>query len=246
MNYVLIGDIHSQEKHLENALSYIYNNISNAKVIFLGDIFDSKTTTSNSYSVYSLVREAEEKLNAIILQSNHQDKLIRYLRGNKVHLNSGLKQTIDELKEHLSLEELYDWLIRQPFGIVFRNLYGIEYRCAHAYFSTEIQIQDYDESYLVRAIRREYKHQFLYGLQDSKKNRINWWLDCDDTQEFIRVSGHYRTLYFQNKSLVLDSCCGDQNGILTIYDVNQGVAHQFDSTKRIQTWNWKDGFQTVS
>jgi hypothetical protein len=241
MNYVLIGDIHSQASLLENALSYIRKNISNSKVIFLGDIFDSKTKNSTSYEVYSLVREAEENLNAIILQSNHQDKLIRYLRGNEVYVDLGLNQTITELLKHISKDELYSWLIRQPFGIAFKDLYGVEYRCAHAYFSEEVEVQSYDEYYLIQALRKEHKHQFLYGLQDSKRNRIEWWNETQETQNFIRVAGHYRTVYLRNKSIVLDSCCGEKDGLLSIYDVNQKTLHQFGEKEKLSVC-FKDTF----
>jgi hypothetical protein len=230
MNYVLIGDIHSQADKLEDALAFIRANIQNARVVFLGDIFDTKNSYSDSYSVYNLVREAEQELNAITIQSNHQDKLIRYFKGNKVELNNGLDKTLEDLVEKdVSFSDLYDWLIRQAFGIVFRDEYGIEFRCAHAYFSPEVQIQDYTEQYLVKAITRHHKHEFLYGLQDSKKNRVNWWELNNSENSFVRVSGHYKTVYtnLENKSLVLDSCCGDADGKLSIFNVNSRTIHQF-------------------
>jgi len=98
MNYVLIGDIHSQADKLEKALSFIHQNIQNSRVIFLGDIFDSKNDYSDSHLVYKLVREAEKSLNAITIQSNHQDKLVRYLRGDSVELNNGLDKTVEDLQ----------------------------------------------------------------------------------------------------------------------------------------------------
>lgn len=229
MNYVLIGDVHSQARNLEAALSFISTHIKDARVVFLGDIFDSKNSYSDSHSVYRLVREAEKNLNAIVLQSNHQDKLIRYLKGNKVMLSNGLDLTIQELEAEVSKDELLDWLIRQSFGIVFRDKFGIEFRCAHAYFSNNLDIQDYEDFYLVKALRKEQKNQFLYGIQDAKRNRLEWWNYSNENQSFIRTSGHYRTLYLnlENKSLVLDSSCGDENGKLSIYNVNERELHQF-------------------
>jgi hypothetical protein len=230
MNYVLIGDIHSQANKLKDAIAFIKENIKNSRIVFLGDIFDSKHEYSNTYSVYQLVREAEADFNAITIQSNHQDKLIRFIKGNKVELNNGLDKTIEEFNQNnVSLMELFEWLIRQSFGVVFRDKFGIEFRCAHAYFSPEVQIQDYKEQYLVKAITRQQKHQFLYGLQDSKKNRVSWWNTDNSENSFVRVSGHYKTVYtnLENKSLVLDSCCGDVDGKLSIYDVNSRTIHQF-------------------
>lgn len=230
MNYVLIGDIHSQADKLEDALAFIRANIQNARVVFLGDIFDSKNSYSDSYSVYNLVRQAEQELNAITIQSNHQDKLIRYFKGNKVELNNGMDKTISDFTQYdVSLTDVYEWLIRQSFGIVFRDEFGIEFRCAHAYFSPEVQIKEYTEQYLVKAITRHHKHEFLYGLQDSKKNRVNWWELNNSENSFIRAAGHYKTIYtnLENKSLVLDSCCGDVDGKLSIFNVNSRTIHQF-------------------
>ena len=230
MNYVLIGDIHSQANQLNEALHYIRENIQNARIIFLGDIFDSKHDYSDSYSVYNLVREAEEEFNAITIQSNHQDKLIRYLRGNKVELNNGLDKTVEELIQHdVSSDEMYNWLIRQSFGVVFRDKFGLEFRCAHAYFSSEAKLMNYGDYYLVRTLSRQQKHEFLYGLQDSKKSRVNWWEEDNSHNNFVRVAGHYKTIYLnlENKSLILDSRCGDSDGVLSIYDVNSRKLHQF-------------------
>lgn len=230
MNYVLIGDIHSQANRLESALNYISQNIQNPCVVFLGDIFDSRCDYSNSVEVYNLVRQAENELNAVVIQSNHQDKLIRYLKGNSVSLGNGLNHTISDFKQsNVCLNELYSWLLRQSFGIVFRDNTGLEFRCAHAYFSSEIQIQDYTNYYLVKTLNKKLKHEFLYGILDEQKSRLEWWNLNHDNQDFIRVSGHYKTVYsnLDNKSLVLDSGCGDSNGKLSIYDVNSRAIHQF-------------------
>lgn len=230
MNYVLIGDVHSQAKNLENALSFIRKNIQDSKVIFLGDLFDSKNSYSDSYNVYELVRESEQDLNAIVLQSNHQDKLIRYLRGNNIELNNGLDKTVSDLTNHsTSFDDLLSWLIRQSFGVVFRDQNGFEFRCAHAFFSDDVNVFEYDEMYKILALKRIQKHQFLYGLQDDKRNRINWWEKDNSQQSFIRVAGHYKTIYsnLENNSLVLDSCCGDSSGFLSIFDVNSRQIHQF-------------------
>lgn len=230
MNYVLIGDIHSQAKNLESALSFIRKNIQNAKVIFLGDLFDSKNSYSDSHHVYELVRESEIDLNAIVLQSNHQDKLTRYLKGNKIHMNYGLDKTISDLTNHsISFDELYGWLIRQPFGVVFRDKLNREFRCAHAYFNEQVNIFKYKELYKIQTLSLTHKKEFLYGMQDEKRNRINWW-ESDNTQlSFIRVAGHYKTVHInlRNNSLVLDSCCGDSDGVLSIYDVNSRKMYQF-------------------
>ena len=230
MNYVLIGDIHSQADKLENALNYIRQCIENPCVVFLGDIFDSRCEYSDSKLVYSLVRDAEKNLNGIVLQSNHQDKLIRYLKGNKVQLLGGLDRTIqDIIGGRISQEVLYKWLLGHAFGVVFKDSEGTEYRCAHSYFNSEIQIQEYTTHYLVKTLSRKHKHQFLYGITDSDGTRTMWWENDNSYQNYVRVAGHYHTVYtnLHNKSLVIDSGCGSVGGKLTIFDVNSKNLHQF-------------------
>lgn len=140
-NFALIGDVHSQSSSLYSALTYCDEN--NLCPIFLGDIFDSRCDTSDSVGVYRMVREAEVNLNAIVLQSNHQNKFIRWLKGNKILPNHGLERTIEDFlignyvaitTAHVEKEELLEWLTNLPYGVVFRDKDLLEYRAAHAYF----------------------------------------------------------------------------------------------------------------
>lgn len=140
-NFALIGDVHSQSTRLHSALDFCYTN--NLCPIFLGDIFDSRCDNSDSVGVYRMIREAELKLNAIVLQSNHQNKFIRWLKGNKIFPNNGLETTIDDFlignygvltTSHVEKQELLDWLENLPYGVIFRDKNLQEYRAAHAYF----------------------------------------------------------------------------------------------------------------
>lgn len=140
-HWAIIGDIHSQAHKLERAIAYC--RVNNRKPLFLGDIFDSRCPTSDSFGVYKMLRVAQCELGAIILQSNHQDKLIRFLHGNKVTENYGLSRTIAEFglrspTPKVSRGELLDWLSEMPFGIVFVDDKGHEYRAAHAYFPSKV------------------------------------------------------------------------------------------------------------
>jgi DNA integrity scanning protein DisA with diadenylate cyclase activity len=79
MGYAIIGDVHSDAKKLKRALDYAKEH--ELKVILLGDLFDSRCDYSDSVKVYELVKNS----GAIVLQSNHQEKLIRYLKGKLKH-----------------------------------------------------------------------------------------------------------------------------------------------------------------
>ena len=67
-NYVLIGDIHSQYPQLVSALKFIQDNIQDYYIIFLGDVFDSRNSYSNSVGVYSQIQHLQQKNKCVVLQ----------------------------------------------------------------------------------------------------------------------------------------------------------------------------------
>ena len=229
-NYVLVGDIHSQYLQLNSALNFIFDNVENPYIIFLGDLFDSRTDYSNSVGVYETIKSLQEDNKCIVLQSNHQDKLIRYLKGHNVHLNNGLDRALEDFKNsNISNEELLDWLIQFPYGIVFKDTSGLEYRCSHAYFSSKIYVpEEYPDEYYIHQVSKNTKSKFLYGIiKDS--TRIEWW-NQESPHLWIRVSGHYHKIHIDlehTKSIVLDGSCGNDDGKLAIYSVNTKEIYSF-------------------
>ena len=227
MGYAIIGDVHSDSKKLKQALNYAQEH--NLKIILLGDLFDSRCDYSDSIGVYELIRNSD----AIILQSNHQEKLIRYLMGNNVVLNNGLDITVDEFSNAgISNQELLDWLTRMPYGIVFKSKHNVEYRCCHAYFSSKIEIPEYDDEYLVTGdqINRRTRGLMLYGPIDHQntKTRILWW-ENPRHHDYVMVSGHYHHVYIDDHSIVLDGGCGgpEENNYLCLYDVDNKLLKKF-------------------
>jgi len=223
--FALISDVHSQSDKLSNALDFCSQN--NLTPLFLGDLFDSKCEVSDSFGVYNLVRSAQEQMNAIVIQSNHQNKLIRYLRGSNVVQNFGLDKTIVELFENQNLNrnEFLTWLDSFPYAIVFRDTHGTEYRVSHAYFSSQIEIEEYENFHLIFDVTKKHMNQMLYGIF-SGKDRISWW-DNHSNNHWVRVCGHYHHVHIDKHSIVLDGCCGENEGSLLVYDVNQKNLHSF-------------------
>jgi hypothetical protein len=221
-NFAIISDVHSQAGKLSQALDFCKEN--NLRPLFLGDLFDSKCEQSNSLGVYNLTGFAQDTMNAIIIQSNHQNKLIRYLRGNNVVQNYGLDVTIRELFDvgGLNRDDVLSWLESFPYGVVFRDSEGQEYRVAHAYFSSRIEVPEYTDYCLIHDVDKKHKEQMLYGIF-SGRDRIEWWNDIErhSNNNWIRVCGHYHTTQFITTSIVLDGCCGEDGGVLHVYDVNK-------------------------
>lgn len=227
MDYAIIGDVHSDCRKLKQAFDYAQSH--NLQIILLGDLFDSRCDYSDSVGVYNLVRNS----NAIVLQSNHQDKLMRYLMGNSVVLNNGLDITVKEFKDsEIGKKELLDWLTSLPYGVVFKNKDNKEMRCSHAYFSSKIEIPDYDDYYFVTrdSINQVIKNLMIYGptQKQNKSERIAWWKNPRH-KDYIMVSGHYRQVHIDENSIVLDGGCGgpDEDNCLCLYHVNKKLLKKF-------------------
>ena len=118
----IIGDIHGCCDELElllKKLGYVTRNVETRyiaslqtyshpqgrKALFLGDLVDRGPRIIDTVK---LVKSMVEAGTAICVPGNHENKLLRKIRGKKVKINHGLEQTVAEI-EALSPE------IREPF-----------------------------------------------------------------------------------------------------------------------------------
>ncbi len=126
----IIGDIHGCCDELElllQKLGYVetryiaslqaYHHPQGRKALFLGDLVDRGPRILDTVK---LVKNMVEAGAAICVPGNHENKLLRKIRGKKVKLNHGLEQTVaeiealsEEVKEPLlkELEQFIDSLI---------------------------------------------------------------------------------------------------------------------------------------
>jgi len=250
--YAVIGDTHSQLAPLEAALRHCLS--EGLTPILLGDLFDSRCETSDSVGVYHAVRQIQNEIpGTILLQSNHQNKLIRYLKGNKVKVFQDLRTTLDDFERGgIDLVgEVLPWLDSMPYGFVFRDSAGTEYRCAHACFPRRLPIPAYNGSHQVmaNAIVRKEMETMIYGpfykviLEDGKvtSDRLPWWLE-DDDKDWVRVAGHYHNVFIGEKNIVLDGQMGGsslneinpEDTKLCLYDVEAKVLRYFGYDGRLQ------------
>lgn len=222
--FALIGDIHSQATNCYDAVNYCVAN--GYTPVFLGDLFDSRTWDSDSVGVYKIAREAEKELGAVIIASNHQDKLRGYLWGNPVDLSSApeLIRTLEDFEASgINNQELNFWLSNLPYGVCFKEG-GREYRCSHAYFSALVPIPEYTSSHCVyfKDITKKTRSWMLYGKRAFDGSRVYWW-EKPNLNPWIRVAGHYHIIHIDlpNGNLVLDGDCGG-GGQLPLYLVDKG------------------------
>jgi hypothetical protein len=224
MSFCLISDIHSQFHRLQQAVDYADS--QNLQIVFLGDIFDSKIGYSDSIGVLNLV-DASVKKGHICMHSNHQDKLIRYLKGNNVSQNNGLDITIKEFEDNnVDKGSLFDLLSSFPYGVIMKDNRGKEYKIAHAYFPNSLKTES---NFVYRGdLNRRYRDVFIYGKMDRDNIRTKWWEVENENQEYVRVAGHYHTVFIGEQSIVLDSGCGsDSLAPLSLYNVESGVIKEF-------------------
>jgi hypothetical protein len=227
-SFALISDVHSQAHLLELALEYCSDH--NLTPLFLGDLFDSRVENSNSVSVYHQVKDQIENNSAICIQSNHQNKFLRYIKGNNVFVGEDLQRTLNDFNEaNISLDEVYKFLSIMPYGVVFKDRNQVEHRVAHAYFSSRIEVPEYEDFCLIHEDRlnKSTKSVMLYGpIEKETKTRVEWWKN-NKTQEYVMVSGHYHITYVNESSIIIDPECGSSGGSLGLYDVNNKVLKKF-------------------
>lgn len=238
-NYAFIGDIHSQSGPLSRALAHCHQN--NLTPIFLGDLFDTRCEFSDSVGVMTQVRRAQADLGAIVLRSNHQNKLERFLMGNKVKVGPDLARTIQDFNDAgVPLNDVFDWLNTFPYGFCFRDRLGVEYRAAHALFPGSLEVPEYETTYSVMEVSRKDRDLMIYGPFRGSKGgqlpgRVAWWEETHRPIPWTRVAGHYHEVFFGPHALVLDGGMGgssveniplDQQS-LVLYDVNLRLPYSF-------------------
>jgi hypothetical protein len=200
-DYAFIGDVHSDITELDQILEIIP---SSYRLVFLGDLFDYRKPTGkgDSLDVYNLVRSIPQ---AVVLRSNHQQKLLSYLKGKPVKGNAAFQNTLYDfqLPGNKYREELKDWLEAQPYALALKSN-GRQYRAAHAYYPAGFNFQ---------SVSLEHKNACLYGLKDNP----HWW-EQPHYEPYIKVCGHHHTIFTSSHSVVVDGMCGAHSeGCLVAY-----------------------------
>ncbi|HEY9784338.1 MAG TPA: metallophosphoesterase [Candidatus Obscuribacterales bacterium] len=101
MRYDVIGDVHGcidELNELLEKLGYIDGRHPDGrKLVFVGDLVDRGP---DSAEVLSKVMALAARDLAVVVSGNHDNKLMRYLKGNKVRVSPRLQSTIDQIESH--------------------------------------------------------------------------------------------------------------------------------------------------
>ena len=113
----IFGDVHGCADELELLLeklgyardgSGVFGHFENRKAVFVGDLADRGP---RSRDVLEIVMRMEKAGRALCVLGNHDEKLRKYLRGDKVKIAHGLQETINSLGDDEAFKtELRDWL----------------------------------------------------------------------------------------------------------------------------------------
>ncbi len=219
-SYAIIGDIHSQGSLLASALDHC--KARGLTPILLGDLFDSRCEVDETLYVWNLARLAQTEMGAIILNSNHQDRLLEVIAGwmEEGGYNEETFRSYRLFEEAGVTEQVADWLMTLPDGFVFFDKDGLEHCCAHAYFPAKLRQADATESYEVFSEDEEMLQKMVWGPYNNNGTRYHWWKNIPDNQSFVRVSGHYHIMRNYARALVLDANAGYEGGFVPLYEVD--------------------------
>ena len=242
---IFVGDLHSQHQRLGEALDWISETFNYYQLVFLGDVLDSRLDNhEKNYPPYSdpkktfeIVRDLVDNECAILLQSNHQDKLRRWLghhlegkQYNPVTTNQGLCYTISQFVDKLTIEEKEDlrqWLSALPYHVVVDSYdllqdTVISFLCSHAYFNVKANLQTPSKAH---------QQEALYGLLIENNNRVDWW-SSDSVVGYYdrpaaRIAGHYHVNFQGKNQRVIDSGSGSTGGTLCVHVPAYGLYKEF-------------------
>ena len=221
MRHAIIGDIHGRYRQLEKILYELcifktlggWRNSKNYHIVQLGDLNDYQAEGDySSVRALEIMMELTKAGIATVLYSNHHDKLMRYLNGNKITPSHGLTETIKELDE-CSLDfkgELYTWLSKLPCIYEFIENKK-SYICAHAFFDEYMFKQmnsdpHWDET---KKSRDFFEGICIYGKRTTVHGteRVKWWdEDCTNLfKSFHFIGGHYHVEKFADNYTLLDN-----------------------------------------
>ncbi len=207
----IIGDVHGCLAELEKLirkLGYqekegIYSHKDNRKLIFVGDIVD----------------RGPDSLGVI----RHDDRLLRYLKGNAVEVKHGLETTAEEFRNVSDGEkqEIIRFLENTPTYYVFDNGNLL---AVHAGIK---------ESYVGKYTKR-IREFCLFGLTTGEINEIGMPVRLDWAKDYkgdtLIVYGHTPGLYVyrQNNAICVDTGCVFMNRLsalrypeMTVVDVRK-------------------------
>jgi diadenosine tetraphosphatase ApaH/serine/threonine PP2A family protein phosphatase len=212
MKYDVIGDIHGcfdELMSLMGKLGHPWNaglgiHIPDGRmIVFVGDITDHGPR-SNDCIVYA--RKMVELGYAFWVEGNHDNKLKRWAKGNKVILNDGLQSTINDLERNgFDRLSLYEFLETLPLYLFL----GDDLIVVHASWRDGLKEIEEDKGDKIKAL-------CLYGpttgliLEGGLPDRIDWAGEREirvDSPWIVYGHQPYADVRVINRTVGIDTGC---------------------------------------
>lgn len=137
---IIIGDVHGCFDEVQDLLKKVKYDKINDRLIFVGDIIDRGPKTKE------MIEFVASQPNVHLIMGNHENKFIRYLRGNPVSITDGLQETIDqlapELESEANKESLLFFFENLPYAIKLDNNKYVVHAGIDPRYSVEAQKQE--------------------------------------------------------------------------------------------------------
>jgi hypothetical protein len=212
MLYDIIGDIHGcyEFYQLLEYLGYRWDKFNclyippkDRILVSVGDIVDRGRFSA---VVYSLINNMIEANYMLSVRGNHDDKLMRWAKGNNVIQNHGLDKTIlDFQRLGIGKESIFKFIKSFPYYLSLDNNRLI---VVHAAWKKSLEDRD--------PFHRRCKTWCLYGpttgktLSNGLPDRIDWVLNREfNSSSPVIVYGHqpYKKPRILNKTYGIDTGC---------------------------------------
>lgn len=217
---VVIGDVHGCLPELLSLLQKLNDDgYGEHMPVFVGDFADRGPSNAGTLE---LIADMVDQGRALAVRGNHDDKLLRYLKGSNVKLGHGLQQTVNQIETNYNAKELKEKLLKFLGGLpLYLTLDGGKLVVSHA---------GIDDSMIGQSDNGVVRSFCLYGKTTGRKlengfpERIDWAKErvVTDASPFI-VYGHHATAepYLINKTAMVDTgaCFG---GDLSAYVYPEG------------------------
>lgn len=234
--YDLIGDLHGCYHELMALLAKLGYPRTDRQAVFLGDFADRGP---HSDLVLLKVREMCLAGEALAILGNHDDKLLRWLKGNKVRIGNGLNLTVQQLAPYDQeiREQLRKWLASLPWRLTLDEGRLV---AVHAAASERDQLSTGDGS------RQHALYGFTTEARDEQGFRIRQnWAEAYRGSAIV-VHGHVaaREVRIQNGVYAIDTACVYGNKLtalrypeMALVHVKAQGAYYFDRKLTPERWH---------
>lgn len=205
----VIGDLHGCYDHFIEMLSHLgYTLVETTQLlshpenripVLVGDLTDRGPKPAE---VVEFVMKNHQAGKLLMVLGNHDDKLKRTLKGNKVEVKEDLQKTIKaiQLKGQAFVQAVIEWIETLPIEIFFEQL---NIRVVHGAIATKEGIMS--ESHQ--------RHLALHGETTGKYDannfpeRLNWAIDYHGEQMVAYGHSIVNELEWVNNTVDLDLGC---------------------------------------